>query len=118
MTSYFFIKQVNYPLLLQLSIIAGGLVVHHIDTIGSGQAMEVLIWFNAPLSSEDQGILADLVSSFTGPADTSSLVAMVTASLADDAKLLTLLRARVIGIVSGLSYVELQGICTILGISP
>lgn len=118
MTSYLFIQQINYPLLLQMNIINGGLPVHHIDTTGSGPTMEVLIWFSLPLSAGEQVMLSNLIAGFSGPADTSALVSSVTSALQNDAKLITLLRARVIGIVSGLSYMELQGICTILGINP
>jgi len=65
-TEYDFIQQVDYPSILIQNIQNSSISIPliNIETTGSGQTMEVSLFFNDELSQEDQDILNTLMSSY------------------------------------------------------
>lgn len=118
-TGYTFVQLINYPALLQATVVQAGLsTLHHIDTSGSGASMEVTLWFSDTLTEEASATLTTIMASYSNPGSTAAMITACTTALQDDAKLILVLRARTINVLSGMSYAELQGLCTFLGITP
>lgn len=117
-TVYTFVKQILNPQDLFMVILQGGLSVpiDRVETLGTGEEMNIMVWFVDALSEQDQASLTNIVINYVNPIVTPNTLAAISSALNDDTKVVLLLRTKINADLAKMPISTIRNICTLLGI--
>jgi hypothetical protein len=115
-TSYTYLKRIDYPNEVVPLIAQAGLPIDRIDTVGSGDAMSINVWFTDILSEDQQNSLTTIITNYSNPSITPQTLASIVSALNTDANVVALLRTKITMELPGMPVQTIRAICSILGI--